>query len=155
MEEDLREIEEAKSLTEALERLLARIRYVPPLTGDDFMRDYGDNRFGRLLLYLLILSNKAVDWDGRGVRIGFDGSEILSGFEPQFHHIFPKKFLEGKVGRDLIDPLANIAIIGPAINIRISKQNPMDYIPKYKITSEKLRQQLISGNVANTGCGAV
>jgi hypothetical protein len=150
MEEDLREIEESTTLTLALERLLARIRYVPPLTPDDFMRDYGDNRFGRLLLYLLILSNKAVDWDERGVRIGFDGSEILAGFEPQFHHIYPKKFLEGKISGDLIDALANIAIIGPTINIRISKQNPMDYIPKYKITAEKLHQQFISGQIVNT-----
>ncbi len=51
---------------------------------------------------------------------------------------------------DLIDALANIAIIGPTINIRISKQNPMDYIPKYKITAEKLRQQFISGQITST-----
>jgi hypothetical protein len=51
---------------------------------------------------------------------------------------------------DLIDALANIAIIGPTINIRISKQNPMDYVPKYNITAEKLRQQLISGQITST-----
>lgn len=150
MEEDLREIAEATNLTDALERLLARIRYVPALTADDFMRDYGDTRFGRLLLYLLVIRKKAVDWDQRGARIGFDQAELLAGFQPQFHHIFPQKFLEGKVELDLIDALANIAIIGPTINIRISKQNPMDYIPKYKITSEKLRQQFISGQVTST-----
>jgi hypothetical protein len=150
MEEDLREIAEAPTLVEALERLIARIRYVPSLTSDDFMRDYGDTRFGRLLLYLLVLRNKAVDWDQRGVRIGFDEAELLAGFQPQFHHIFPKKFLEGHVDRDLIDALANIAIIGPTINIRISKQNPMDYIPKYNVTSVKLRQQFISGQITNT-----
>lgn len=64
--------------------------------------------------------------------------------------MFPKKFLEGQVSADLIDALANIAIIGPTINIRISKQNPMDYIPKYKITAEKLRQQFISGQIVAT-----
>jgi hypothetical protein len=150
MEEDLREIEESTTLLQSLERLLARIRYVPPLTPEDYMRDYGDSRFGRLLLYLLILSNAAVDWDERGVRIGFDGSEILAGFEPQFHHIFPKKFLEGRVSVDLVDALANIAIIGPTINIRISKQNPMDYVPKYKITPEKLQQQFVNDQIFNT-----
>jgi hypothetical protein len=93
MEEDLKEISDSATLTEALERLLARIRYIPPLTADDFMRDYGDTRFGRLLLYLLVLRNKAVDWDQQGVRIGFDGAELLAGFRPQFHHVFPKKFL--------------------------------------------------------------
>jgi hypothetical protein len=150
MEEDLKEISEASTQTEALERLLARIRYIPSLTADDFMRDYTDTRFGRLLLYLLVLGNKAVDWDQRGVRIGFDGAELLAGFQPQFHHVFPKKFLEGQTDSNLVDALANIAIIGPTINIRISKQNPMDYIPKYKITAEKLRQQFISGQITNT-----
>jgi hypothetical protein len=150
MEEDLREIADAQTLNDALERLLARIRYVPPLTADDFMRDYGDTRFGRLLLYLLVLGNKAVDWDQRGVRIGFEGSELLAGFQPQYHHIFPKKFLEGQVDAELIDALANIAIIGPTINIRISKQNPMAYIPKYNITADKLRQQHISGQITST-----
>src|SRR5262249_47558160 len=88
--------------------------------------------------------------DQSGVRIGFEGAELLSGFQPQFHHIFPKKFLEGHVAPDLIDALANIAIIGPTINIRISKQDPMSYIPKYKITADKLRQQFISGQIVAT-----
>ncbi|MGO4869791.1 MAG: DUF262 domain-containing protein [Roseiarcus sp.] len=149
MEEDLKEIAEAGTLNEAVERLLAKIRYLPPLNSDEFMRDYADTRFGRLLLYLLVLRNEAVDWDQRGVRIGFDGAELLAGFQPQFHHIFPKKFLEGRVPLDSIDALANIAIIGPTINIRISKQDPMDYIPKYKITPKKLAQQFISGQIAN------
>jgi hypothetical protein len=153
MEEDLKEIAESATSSEALERLLTRIRYVPPLAAEDFMRDYGDTRFGRLLLYLLVLRNGAIDWDQQGVRIGFDGAELLAGFQPQFHHVFPKKFLEGKVAADLIDALANIAIIGPSINIRISKQNPMDYIPKYRITSEKLRQQFISGQIVETSVG--
>jgi hypothetical protein len=64
--------------------------------------------------------------------------------------VFPKKFLDGQTEVGLIDALANIAIIGPTINIRISKQNPMNYIPKYNITAEKLRQQFISGQVTNT-----
>ena len=150
MEEDLREIDESSTLVEALERLLARIRYVPPLANDDFMRDYGDTRFGRFLLYLLVHRNRAVDWDQRGVRIGFEGSDLLAGFQPQFHHVFPKKFLEGHVEPAMVDALANIAIIGPAINIRISKQDPMAYIPKYKVTAEKLRQQYISAKVTST-----
>jgi len=150
MEEDLREVAESNTFAEALERLLARIRYLPSLTVDDFLRDYGDTRFGRLLLYLLVLRNHAVDWDQRGVRIGFEGGEALAGFQPQLHHVFPKKFVEGHVDGDLVDALANIAIIGPTINIRISKQNPMDYIPKYKITAEKLRQQFISGQITGT-----
>jgi CBS domain-containing protein len=80
MEEDLKEISESSTQTEALERLLSRIRYIPPLTAEDFMRDYSDTRFGRLLLYLLIVRNKALDWDQRGVRIGFDGADFSRAF---------------------------------------------------------------------------
>ena len=150
MEEDLKDISESSTLSECIERLIARIKYVPPLEVKDFIRDYSDARFGRLMLYFLIFNKGAIDWDESGTRIGFDDAELLAGFQPQFHHVFPRKFLDGKVSSDLIDALANIAIIGPSINIRISKQNPMDYIPKYKITPKKLAQQFISTNINKT-----
>lgn len=150
MEEDLREIEDSSSITDALERLLRRIAYLPPLSKDDFLRDYADARFGRLLLYLLVCKNAATDWDEKGVRIGFDGSDLLVGFQPQFHHIFPSAFLGNTVDSQKIDGLANIAIIGPKINIRISKQNPMNYFDRYQISNEKLAQQLIAKETRTT-----
>jgi hypothetical protein len=150
MEEDLKEVAEAASLKNALERLLARIRYLPKVTADDFMRDYGDSRSGRMLLYLLIQKNAALDWDQKSLRIGFDSVGILSGFAPQFHHIFPKAFIGDAHPEELVNALANIALIGPAINIRISKKNPMDYVGRYAIPSEKLRQQDIDGDLAET-----
>lgn len=48
------------------------------------------------------------------------------------------------MGSEAIEALANIAVIGPRINIRISAQNPMDYVSKYKISEEKLKQQHIA-----------
>lgn len=150
MEEDLKEIADSSALQDCIERLLSRIRYVPPLESKDFIRDYADARFGRLMLYLLIFANGAIDWDDSGTRIGFDDTELLAGYQPQFHHVFPKKFLEGQVGEDLVDALANIAIIGPTINIRISKQDPMSYIPKYNITTKRLSQQYISADIVKT-----
>ena len=106
---------------------------------DDFLRDYGDSRFGRFLLYLLVYRNEAQDWDEHGHRIGFEGVSLLADFRPQWHHIFPKKYLNGKVEEDLVDALANIAVIGPEINIRISAKDPMSYIAKHKITDAKPR----------------
>lgn len=150
MEEDLKEVSASSTLTETIERLLARIPYVPPLQAEDFRKDYGDARFGRLLLYLLVFNKGAIDWDQTGTKIGFDGEELLAGFQPQFHHVFPKKFLDGQITVELIDALANIAIIGPTINIRISKQDPMSYIPKYNITAKKLGQQYISKDITTT-----
>jgi hypothetical protein len=143
LEEDLRDIAEASSLVDAVHRLLRRFSHSIPMTADDFMRDYSDSRFGRFLLYLLVYRNNAQDWDTHSHRIGFEGLALLSDFRPQWHHIFPKKYLEGHVDEDLVNALGNIAVIGPEINIRISAKDPMKYITKYGISDEKLSQQFI------------
>lgn len=144
LDEDLRDISNAETLKEALTGMLARLRYVPAMEPKDFLRDYSDSRFGRLLLYLLAYSKGAQDWDERGLKIGFDSDDLVAGFEPQYHHVFPRKFLGGKVKAELVEALANIAVIGPGINIRISAQDPMNYVTKYKISELKLEQQYIS-----------
>ncbi len=149
LEEDLRDIQESDSMKAAIQKLLKRFTYDKPLEAEDFLRDYGDSRFGRFILYLLIYQNKALDWDEGGHRLGFEGLEILGDFRPQWHHIFPQKYLEGKVPEDMVNALANIAVIGPSINIRISAKDPMSYIQKYKITKQKLAQQFIDEEITN------
>jgi hypothetical protein len=126
LEEDLRDIQESNSLIGSVEKLLRRFEHNRALDPDDFLRDYSDSRFGRFLLYLLIYGNKAEDWDKSSHRIGFEGIEVLADFRPQWHHVFPKKYLEGQVSEDKINALANIAVIGPTINIRISSKEPMN-----------------------------
>jgi hypothetical protein len=143
LDEDLRDVQAATSLSEAIQKLLRRFRHEDPLDADDFLRDYSDSRFGRFMLYLLVYRNKALDWDEHSHRIGFEGAEALADFRPQWHHIFPSKYLEGHVNNGLTDALANIAAIGPSINIRISAKAPMDYVTRYKIASQKLEQQFI------------
>ena len=153
LEEDIRDIHESDSQKEALRKLLRRFSHLEPLEADDFLRDYSDTRFGRFLLYLLIYHNKAVDWDETGHRIGFEGIELLTDFRPQWHHVFPRKFLEGKISNDKIEALANIAVIGPSINIRISDKEPMNYISRYKISQAKLEQQYIFEDITTTSSG--
>lgn len=145
LDEDLRDVKDSDTYTETITKLLARLQEQVrrPFSPDDFTSDYTDGKFGRFLLYLLVYKNKAQDWDETGARLGFQGSEILADFTPQWHHIYPQKFLRGKVEPADIDSLANIAVIGPNINIRISAQDPMKYLDKYGITDEKLRQQFI------------
>jgi hypothetical protein len=147
LEEDLRDIQESDSMKIATHKLLKRFPHDKPLEAEDFLRDYGDSRFGRFILYLLIYRNKALDWDEGGHRLGFEGIEVLSDFRPQWHHIFPQKYLEGKISEDKINALANIAVIGPSINIRISAKDPMSYIQKYIITRQKLAQQFIDEEI--------
>ncbi len=87
----------------------------------------------------MVYRNKAVDWDAQASRIGFEGLELLADFRPQWHHIFPSRFLEAAgVLDEKINALANIAVIGPAINMRISAQDPMNYVGRNNITTESL-----------------
>ena len=147
LDEDLRDVHDSSSLKEAITRLLRRFEHSNPISPDDFLRDYGDSRFGRFMLYLLVYRNRALDWDEHSHRIGFEGAEALAAFRPQWHHIFPQKHLaDGSVSTDLIDALANIAVIGPTINIRISKKSPLDYVERYGISPEKLAQQYITAD---------
>jgi hypothetical protein len=155
LDEDLREIENASEPDEAIDKMRKRIRAIEPLSAEEFLRDYSDARFGRLLLYLLAFRNKAVDWDKSGNRIAFQGNELVSGFSPQFHHIFPRGFLIDKqthephpgITADQIEALANIAIIGAGVNIRISDKDPLAYFAKYGIGPDKRSQQFIEGPV--------
>jgi hypothetical protein len=149
LDEDLRAIGEAATLREAVARLLKRFEHDRLVSAEDFMDDYGNARFGRFLLYLLVWHNKARDWDEHGYRLGFEGTQALEDFRPQWHHIFPRKFLEDKYDEAEIDALANIAVIGSSINIRISARNPMDYLRKYKIDENKLVQQFIPKDLAD------
>src|SRR5262249_50705401 len=142
----------ASKLSDAVTQLCQRILNYP-MTREDFMRDYGDSRFGRFMLYLLAYRRKAEDWDAAGHRLGFESGELMADFRPQWHHVFPRKYLEGHYEDGLIDALANIAVIGPAINIRISDQNPMAYLDKYKIADAKLAQQLIPSDRATFAIG--
>jgi hypothetical protein len=149
LDEDLKDVYESNSLNEAIGKLLRRFRSEDPIESDEFLRDYGDTKFGRFILYLLVYKNEAQDWDEAGQRLGFAGAAILSDFQPQWHHIFPKEYLKGNVSMDLIDNLANIAVIGPSINIRISNNAPLSYVSKYNITKKKLEQQFISDDFVN------
>lgn len=155
IDEDLRDIEAENTATGAVESMRRRIRAIEPFSTDDFLRDYSDARFGRLLLVLLVLKNEAIDWDESGNRLAFDGNELAPAFAPQFHHIFPRRFLapndeemaKGNAAPEQIEALANIAIIGASVNIRISNKNPLDYFAKYGIDAAKRRQQFIDGDV--------
>lgn len=150
LDEDLRAIEESTTLRDAVVRLLDRFEHTHSIEPEDFMADYSDSRFGRFLLYLLVWSNEAKDWDRHGYQLGFEGAQILEDFQPQWHHIFPKKFLGDQYDDQEINALANIAVIGPTINIRISAKNPMEYLEKYKITDDKLKQQFIANDLNHT-----
>jgi hypothetical protein len=134
-------------MNSAVSQLIRHFPHDQELEPEGFLRDYLDARFLRFLLYLLIWNNGAQDWDERGHRLGFEGNTVLRNFRPQWHHVFPRKFLDGKVDQHNIDALANIAVIGETINIRISAKDPLDYVERYLISEAKLGQQFISRDI--------
>ena len=140
----MKEAATASNLVEGIAGLLKRLAASQPIEAEEFRRDYTDGKFWRFLLYLLVYKNGAQDWDKAGTRLGFDGKELLADFRPQWHHIYPQKFLNKQVEPEKIDSLANIAVIGPNINIRISNQDPMKYLDKYSISNDKLDQQFVN-----------
>jgi len=141
-EEDLRDIGKSSTQLEALTQLSKQFSPSQPFAVDDFKRDYTDGRFFTFLLYLMVFARRARNWDNVGDALAFDGRELVADYRPQWHHIFPVKYLQGH-DEAAINQLANIAVIGPTINIRISAQSPMTYFDKYSISDEKLEQQFI------------
>ena len=155
LNEDIRTIREAKSFDEAIEKLESRLEVPPEMDKHEFLKPKG--RFSQLMLYLLLFRREARDWLD-GTRIGFGrAGEILSGFRPQWHHIYPrnvlkkglKEVLKKKWGRDvseneinsLINSTANLTILNRKPNIKLGGRLPSDYIKD--ISEEDLRAHLI------------
>lgn len=143
-DQDLSDVHSSATLEEAVVKLCRRMpQLLQPFSPEDFRRDYSDGAFHRFLMYVLAFRNEAQDWDERGMKLGFEGNQLAKDFNPQWHHIFPVKYLEDCCSDSETNQLANIAVIGPAMNIRISAKSPMRYLTEYRITDAKLRQQLI------------
>lgn len=140
--EDVRRIESAANFDEAV-KSLDELTPDPQFSADDFLEDSRDEYFRLMLMYLMAYDRKACDWK-KGTRLGFEGKDLLTGFSPDWHHIFPKKYLEmNEVPDDRINALANLAVIDPKTNIRFGKKEPSRYLEKYEIANEYLDQQLV------------
>ncbi|WP_376790281.1 DUF262 domain-containing protein [Thermoflexus sp.] len=148
LNEDVRAITEAPDFANALRNLMARLRVSPKIDDDDFLSRYdrSGNRFLRLMLYLVLFDRGAKDWVD-GTRIGYDktGAPIASGFEPQWHHIYPSSVLKKKgIAEDEIHALANITVLNERTNAyRLLAKEPWQYIRKYQISKQMLEGHLI------------
>ena len=97
------------------------------------------------LFYATIRSRNARDWTDINVplysrNLGFNN--VL-----ERHHIFPKAFLRAKydasnsIQKNLINEIANNALITQKSNIKILDRDPAEYLPK--INQEQLRLQFV------------
>lgn len=148
LNEDVRTVVEASDFNQALENLRARLRVPSEIAEDEFLRRYdrAGNRFLRLMLYLVLFRNEARDWVDE-TRVGYDksGAQISAGFEPQWHHIYPRKMLaEANIQEDDIHALSNITVVNERTNAnKLGGKPPLHYIQKFKISREALRKHLI------------
>ena len=97
LDEDLRAIGESTTLRDAVVRLLDRFEHTRSIETEDFMADYSDSRFGRFLLYLLVWSNNAKDWDGHGYRLGFEGAAGFGRFSATMASYLPEEIPWGQI----------------------------------------------------------
>jgi len=148
LQEDINTIHNANKFEEAIEELHKKISTIK-ITKDVVRRSVhyqGEGRFLKLVLYLIVYKNQAVDWFTR-VRLGFfKHNEVNKDFTIEEHHFFPKSLLKSLgYDKDKQDTLANIVFINPGTNKRF-REEPYIYIKKYKIDENELLKQLIPQN---------
>lgn len=152
LQDDINIIKSAGSFQEAIENLHKRFdktdikKLIAKETVRDSVHYQAEGRFLKLLLYLIVYGNKAVDWFTK-VRLGFyERDEVNRDFTIEEHHFFPKSLLRS-VGYDeeQREALANIVFVNPGTNRRL-RDEPYVYIKKYGIVKDELLKQLIPEN---------
>jgi hypothetical protein len=148
LNEDVRTITDAHSFDAALAQLLERLQATDEIAPEEFTKRYdrAGNRFLRLMVYLTTYAAAGVDWVDH-TRIAYDkgGVAVLAGFEPQWHHVFPKKVLKDD-GRsdDDINMLANIVVLNERTNVKkLAAKPPAQYIAENNIVATDLRAHSI------------
>lgn len=150
LSQDITTIKETSSMKEACKKLRSTLR-IPRgeaiITPEDMLKDYSKEKFLKLMLYLVIFEKEAVDWN-TGLKIGYEKSGgILKGFEPNWHHFFPRKvLLERRPKTKNIDALANITIIQEKGHKKLPITSPYQYIKENGIPKDSLKQQFIPLN---------
>jgi len=123
LDKDIKLITESKDpigdWVKSLEKSSGNITYFKP---EDIIED--QNRTLKLALFVLLI--------GRGVNkdlLGRNFLEIAASQEdrPEFHHIFPKKCLEGTRFHEQRDHIANLTVITSKSNKQILNKKP-DYL---------------------------
>jgi hypothetical protein len=148
--QDLATIWNGTDSAAVLDELLRPLRVSPTLEASRFLEDYSRDRFGRLLLYLLLFDREAVDWVSK-VQIGFRRADpaVARGFLPQWHHIFPRSALRDYgVSDEDANVLANMTVLNEVTNQhKLQAKVPEQYVAAFRITPEELRGHLIPDGI--------
>lgn len=103
------------------------------------------------MLYLILFDKQAKDWVD-GTRIGYDKtfSASVAGFEPQWHHVYPRSALKkANVSDDKIHALSNITVLNERTHVRkLASKEPAKYIRQFEIPESALRDHLVPDTFA-------
>ena len=135
-------IKGADSKERALEGLDALLNDPPDFTSQEFVETgSGRNSVQRLMIYLLAFKNDAQDWNTDGYKIQ---AEAKGPYQPEWHHIFPRKWLKDNVediDQKAIDSVANMAVISAEANRKIAAKSPKEYIAELNLAARGLLGQ--------------
>lgn len=98
----------------------------------------GRNSVARLMIYLLAYKNDAEDWNTDGYKIR---AEATGMYRPEWHHIFPRKWLNSNVeglDKKYIDTVANMAVISGDANRKIGAKAPSQYMEELELVKRGL-----------------
>ena len=138
-------ISSADSKEKALQDLDALLNNPSEFASQEFIETQGGrNSVQRLMVYLLAFRNDSQDWNTDGYKIR---AESQGTYRPEWHHIFPRKWLKDNVDgidQKSIDSVANMAVISGEANRKIGARAPKEYIHELNLSSRGvLEQQLI------------
>lgn len=135
-------IRSADSKEKALQGLDSFLNNPPEFTPQEFVETgSGRNSVQRLMIYLLAFKNDAQDWNTDGYRIQ---AEAKGPYQPEWHHIFPRKWLKDNVDeidQKSIDSVANMAVISAEANRKIAAKSPKEYISELDLAGRGLLEQ--------------
>ena len=135
-------VQNVDSSDKALHGLHNLLNNPPEFTPEEFIETgSGRNSVQRLMIYLLAFKNDAQDWNTNGYRIR---AEAVGEYKPEWHHIFPRKWLRDHVPgieKKLIDSVANMAVISGEANRKIAAKAPKDYIAELNLAARGLLDQ--------------
>ena len=138
--EDIRAITGQPDFSAAVGQASGKLDKIDFASDDYFKGSFQDGAV-RLMLYLLAYDNQAHDWSSSKERIGFSGAELLQKFNPDWHHIFPRAYLKGKVDNSDIDIAANLVAIRKETNLKIGPKSPMEYMKE--VSDKQLSEQYV------------
>ena len=135
-------VQNSNSRDETLQSLDTLLNNPQGFTPEEFIETgSGRNSVQRLMIYLLAFKNDAQDWNTDGYRIR---AEAVGSYEPEWHHVFPRKWLRDNVSgidRKIIDSVANMAVISGGANRKIAAKAPKDYIAELNLAARGLLDQ--------------